>query len=517
MFARIYVEVCYPWDEKHMTLHLYDTRRKEKVPFHPAIPGKVQMYVCGITPYSPSHLGHARCYIAFDLLHMWLEASGYDVDYVQNFTDIDDKIIKIANEEGVNFLEVANRNIEDYYQVMDALGVERADHYPRVTEHLDGIINMIEVLIEKEHAYVSSDGVWFSVSSAPEKFGTLTGNSIDAVQAGGSGRLDKSEKREHNDFALWKSAKPGEPAWDSPWGKGRPGWHIECSAMSLHHFGDSFDIHGGGFDLRFPHHEAEIFQSECCTGKEPVVGIWMHNGFVRVDGEKMSKSLGNFWTVKDAFQIYDPIVLRYALLNAHYRNPIDVSEQLLDDAKGNQRKLSEIYGQAIIFKEEGEALAPLPPLPTGDITSSEYLIQRIGVIESLAEEAARALDDDLNSRLALSKVQAGAKIISEVLNSEKIDEADTASFASFSIDWIEEIAGLILGVLPSKEIAKAVFDPRLDPRRLAIRDEVESLLARRSIARHAKDWAAADEIRDSLSEMGVEVKDTSDGVEWSLK
>ncbi|MEC7436947.1 MAG: cysteine--tRNA ligase, partial [Candidatus Thermoplasmatota archaeon] len=407
--------------------------------------------------------------------------------------------------------------IEDYYLVMDALGVERADHYPRVTEHLEGIINMIEVLIEKEHAYVSSDGVWFSVSSAPEKFGILTGNSIDAVQAGGSGRLDNSDKREHNDFALWKSAKPGEPAWDSPWGKGRPGWHIECSAMSLHHFGDSFDIHGGGFDLRFPHHEAEIFQSECCTGKEPVVGIWMHNGFVRVDGEKMSKSLGNFWTVKEAFQIYDPIVLRYALLNAHYRNPIDVSEQLLDDAKGNQRKLSEIYGQAIISKEQGEALAPLPPLPSGDITSSEYLTQRIGVIESLAEEAARALDDDLNSRLALSKVQAGAKIISEVLNSEKIDESDTASFASFSIDWIEEIAGLILGVLPSKEIAKAIFDPRLDPRRVAIRDEVESLLARRSIARHAKDWMAADEIRDRLVEMGVEVKDTPDGVEWSLK
>ena len=516
MFARIYDEVLHPRDWKHMTLHLYDTRRKEKVPFHPAVPGKVQMYVCGITPYSPSHLGHARCYIAFDLLHRWLEASGYDVDYVQNFTDIDDKIIKIANEERVHFLEVANRNIEDYYSVMDKLGVERADHYPRVTEHLEGIIDMISVLIEKEHAYVSSDGVWFSVSSAPEKFGTLTGNSIDAVQAGGSGRLDKSDKREHNDFALWKSAKPGEPAWDSPWGRGRPGWHIECSAMSLHHFGDSFDIHGGGFDLRFPHHEAEIFQSECCTGKEPVVGIWMHNGFVRVDGEKMSKSLGNFWTVKDAFQIYDPIVLRYALLNAHYRNPIDVSEQLLDDAKGNQRKLAEIYGQAIIFKEEGEALAPLPPLPSGDITSTEYLVQRIGLIESLAEEAARALDDDLNSRLALSKVQAGAKIISEVLNSDKIDEIDTASFAIFSIDWIEEIAGLILGVLPSKEIAKAVYDPRLDPRRVAIRDEVESLLARRSIARHAKDWSAADEIRNRLAEMGVEVQDTPDGVEWSL-
>jgi len=500
-----------------MTLHLYDTRRKEKVPFHPAIPGKVQLYVCGITPYSPSHLGHARCYIAFDLLHRWLEASGYDVDYVQNFTDIDDKIIKIANEEGIEFLEVANRNIEDYYQVMDALGVQRADHYPRVTEHLEGIIKMIETLIEKEHAYISSDGVWFSVSSAPEKFGTLTGNTIEAVQAGGSGRLDKSDKREHNDFALWKAAKPDEPSWDSPWGKGRPGWHIECSAMSLHHFGDSFDIHGGGFDLRFPHHEAEIFQSECCTGKVPEVGIWMHNGFVRVDGEKMSKSLGNFWTVKDAFQIYDPIVLRYALLNAHYRNPIDVSEQLLDDAKGNQRKLSEIYGQAIISKEEGEALAPLPPLPLGEVTSSEYLSQKIGVVESLAVEAARALDDDLNSRLALSKVQAGARIISEVLNSEQIDETDTAAFAHFSVDWIEEIAGLILGVLPNKEIAKAIFDPRLDPRRVAIRDEVEGLLARRSIARHAKDWEAADEIRDRLAEMGVEVQDTPDGVEWGLK
>ena len=499
-----------------MTLHLYDTRRKEKVAFHPAVPGKVQLYVCGITPYSPSHLGHARCYIAFDLLHRWLEASGYDVDYVQNFTDIDNKIINIANEEGIEFLEVANRNIEDYYRVMDTLGVERADHYPRVTEHLEGIIKMIEKLIEKGHAYTSSDGVWFSVSSAPEKFGTLTGNTIEAVQAGGSGRLDKSDKREHNDFALWKAAKPGEPAWNSPWGKGRPGWHIECSAMSLHHFGESFDIHGGGFDLRFPHHEAEIFQSECCTGKEPVVGIWMHNGFVRVDGEKMSKSLGNFWTVTDAFKIYEPIVLRYALLNAHYRNPIDVSEQLLNDAKGNQRKISETYGQAIISSELGEVLAPLPPLPEGDSTSAEYLIQKIGIVESLAEEAARALDDDLNSRLALSKVQAGARIISEVLNSDEIDETDTASFAIFSINWMEEIAGSILGVLPTKEIAKAIYDPRLDPKRIAIQDEVEGLLARRSIARHAKDWTAADEIRDALSEMGVTVKDTSDGVVWSL-
>ena len=517
MFARIYGEVCYPRNEKHMTLHLYDTRRKEKVPFHPAVPGKVQMYVCGITPYSPSHLGHARCYIAFDLLHRWLEASGYDVDYVQNFTDIDDKIIRTANEEGVDFLEVANRNIADYYEVMDALGVLRADYYPRVTEHLEGIISMIETLIEKEHAYTASDGVWFSVASAPEKFGTLTGNTLDAVQAGGSGRLVESGKKDHHDFALWKAAKPDEPSWDSPWGPGRPGWHIECSAMSMHHFGESFDIHGGGFDLRFPHHEAEIFQSECCTGKEPFVGVWMHNGFVRVDGEKMSKSLGNFWTMKDAFDNYGPLTLRYALLNAHYRNPIDVSEQLLEDAKTKQRRLSEGYGQALIAKEGGEALEPLPPLPTPDASSDAYLPKRLGIIESLAEEAARALDDDLNSRIALAKVQAGISAIDDTLESDQIDEHDTASFAKFAVDWIEEIAGDILGVLPEPAIAKAIRDPRLDPKRIAVREEVEALLARRGIARHAKDWAAADEIRERLNEMGITVTDTPEGAIWSIE
>ncbi|MED5486488.1 MAG: cysteine--tRNA ligase, partial [Candidatus Thermoplasmatota archaeon] len=266
-----------------MALHVYDTRTREKRLFETARTGEVDMYVCGITPYSPSHLGHARCYIAFDLIHRWLEASGWTVNYVQNFTDIDDKIINKANEEGIDFLEVANRNIDDYYEVMDSLNVLRADHYPRVTEVIPEIISMTESLIEKENAYVAEDGVWFSVESAPEKYGVLTGQSIDAVRAGAGGRVEDSGKRDHKDFALWKNAKPGEPSWPSPWGDGRPGWHIECSAMSLKHFGEQFDIHGGGHDLRFPHHEAEIFQSECCTGKEPVVRYWMHNGFVNVD------------------------------------------------------------------------------------------------------------------------------------------------------------------------------------------------------------------------------------------
>jgi cysteinyl-tRNA synthetase len=500
-----------------MPLRVHDTRRREKAKFETHQPGRVKMYVCGITPYSPSHLGHARCYIAFDLIHRWLEASGWEVTYVQNFTDIDDKIIAAANEEGTDFLTVANRNIDDYYKTMDALNILRADHYPRVTEHIDDIIEMIRTLIEKGHAYAAHDGVWFDVSSAPEKFGTLTGNSLDAVRADASGRLGvKSGKRDHHDFALWKLAKSDEPAWESPWGSGRPGWHIECSAMNLHHFGQQFDIHGGGYDLRFPHHEAEVFQSECCTGVEPVVSFWMHNGFVRVDGEKMSKSLGNFWTLSDALEHYDALVIRYALLNAHYRNPIDVGEKLLDDAKVNQQKVVQSYGKSLIAKQEGEAIPNLPPLPDGDVTSPMQLVKQVGMLERLAEEAAKAMDDDFNSREALAKVQQGARLIPRVLASDEIDESDTAVFADFAVDWLEEIAGAVLGILPEPDMAKAAVEPRLDPARLVIRDEVEGLLARRAIARHAKDWAAADEIRDRLIKMGVTVRDTADGHEWTL-
>ena len=303
------------------------------------------MYVCGITPYSPSHLGHARCYLAFDVVHRWLEASGYKVDYVQNFTDIDDKILNISESEGVDYSVVSNRNIADYFEVMDAMNILRADHYPRVTETIPEIIDMISNLQEKGHAYVGGDGVYFEIDTAPEKYGQLTGQTLEMVRAGAGGRVADtgSGKRAHRDFALWKLAKPGEPFWESPWGDGRPGWHIECSAMSLNHFGEQFDIHGGGHDLRFPHHEAEIFQSECCTGCEPVVGYWMHNGFVNVDGEKMSKSLGNFWTVKEAFENHDPLALRYALLSVPYRNPIDLTPEFLQDAVIHYGRLVEAY------------------------------------------------------------------------------------------------------------------------------------------------------------------------------
>ena len=297
-------------------------------------PGKVSMYVCGVTVYDRCHLGHARCYLAFDLIHRWLEASGYDVHYVQNFTDIDDKIIHRANEIGGDWKSLVDENIETYYEDMDALNILRADDYPRCTDYVEDMIRITQDLIDKGHAYQTEEGVYFHIDSAPEKYGVLTGQNIEAVRSGAGGRVGAtgSAKKDHKDFALWKAAKPNEPTWESPWGPGRPGWHIECTAMSMDYFGAQFDIHGGGHDLRFPHHEAEIFQGECHTGCSPVVHHWIHNGFVNIDGEKMSKSLGNFWTIRDILEKVDAMVLRFSLINAHYRSPIDMNETLLKDA-----------------------------------------------------------------------------------------------------------------------------------------------------------------------------------------
>ena len=461
-----------------MTLRVYDTRTREKREFSSLNEGRVSMYVCGITPYSPSHLGHARCYLAFDLVHRWLEASGYEVDYVQNFTDIDDKILNISESEGVDFSVVSNRNIDDYFEVMDAMNVLRADHYPRVTETISEIIDMISKLQEKEHAYVGGDGVYFEIDTAPEKYGQLTGQTLEIVRAGAGGRVTDtgSGKRDHRDFALWKLAKPGEPFWESPWGDGRPGWHIECSAMSLNHFGEQFDIHGGGHDLRFPHHEAEIFQSECCTGREPVVGYWMHNGFVNVDGEKMSKSLGNFWTVREAFENYTPLTLRYALLSIPYRNPIDLSPEFLEDAGMNYERLIEAYGVSLSSDSDSDA----------DLTEAS---QRI----------TDAMNDDFNSRAAIIGIQ---EIVSQYSG------RDIAT-------WLEQYAGEVLGLLPSSEEVLA-GRAKADSARAEVADKVEVLLNEREIARQSKDWNRADEIRDELTSMDVIVEDGPDGPTWRL-
>ena len=460
-----------------MPLNVYDTKARSKREFDTLDEGKVQMYVCGITPYSPSHLGHARCYVVFDVVHRWLESSGFEVEYVQNFTDIDDKILDVASSEGIGFLEVANRNIEDFFGVMDEMNVLRADHYPRVTETIPEIIEMVSNLIGKGHAYVANDGVYFEIDTAPEKYGQLTGQTLEMVRAGAGGRVEKtgSGKRDHRDFALWKLAKPDEPSWQSPWGDGRPGWHIECSAMSSKHFGEQFDIHGGGHDLRFPHHEAEIFQSECSTGCEPVVGFWMHNGFVNVDGEKMSKSLGNFWTIRDAFEHHHPLALRYALLSVPYRNPIDMTPEFLDEAANHFHRLVSVYSQSLGAGSSGIDLIPA------------------------SDRFADSMNDDFNTRSAIIEVQ---DVVSEGPSEE-------------SVAWLEEHAGKVLGLLPPREEVLSALE-KAGSAREEIAETVEALLSERDSARETKDWARADEIREELARMGVIVEDGPEGPTWRL-
>ncbi|RJU82695.1 MAG: cysteine--tRNA ligase [Candidatus Poseidoniales archaeon] len=494
-----------------MPLRLYDTLRKDKVDFTTMEPGKVSMYVCGVTVYDRCHLGHARCYLAFDLIHRWLEFSGFDVHYVQNFTDIDDKIINRANEIGGDWRKLVDENIAAYYEDMDGLNILRADDYPRCTDYVDDMIRITQDLIDKGNAYQADDGVYFHVESAPEKYGLLTGQSIEAVRSGAGGRVEAtgSSKRDHKDFALWKSAKPGEPTWDSPWGPGRPGWHIECTAMSMDYFGEQFDIHGGGHDLRFPHHEAEIFQGECHTGCSPVVHHWLHNGFVNIDGEKMSKSLGNFWTISDILQQVDAMVLRFALINAHYRSPIDMNETLLKDAERNYNRVLECYIDSL---KAMTSTAPIS-LPNPDITSSQPLTKSLAMLEKMGEGFAKAMDDDFNSREAVAKVLGGVREISKTLSSG-LDDKDKDAFAHYSVEWLEETAGLVLGILPTREFA--LLEPEEDPRKQEIASDVEALLLERKQARDSKDWAKADQIRDQLAEMGVVVVDTADGPTWDL-
>ena len=497
-----------------VVLRLYDTRRRKKENFVPLTPPKVSMYVCGITPYGPSHLGHARCYVVFDVLFRWLKARGWDVTYVRNYTDIDDKIINTANEEGIKAAEVAERCIASYIEDMDALNVLRPDHEPRVTETIPEIIDMIDTLVEKKHAYTAEDGVWFDVSSAPEKFGLLTGQSLDQVRAGASGRISGSSKRSHHDFALWKAAKPDEPSWPSPFGEGRPGWHIECSAMSLKHFGETFDIHGGGHDLRFPHHECEIMQSECSTGQEPVVTHWMHNGFVNMDGEKMSKSLGNVWTISEAIEQIPPLALRFALLNAHYRTPIDMSEALLEESRLNHQRLVTTYRKCIERAGQIEE-ADRARLPRPDKDSGVHIARALAELEGISERISLALDDDVNTREAIQELLQARRAIEEVFASES-NSTNMCDFARWSLEWLEECASTWLGLLPTRsEVTKLIKEHNDLVKSIA--DDVELLLSERAEVREEKNWNRADAIRDQLNEMGVIVEDGPDGPSWRLR
>jgi cysteinyl-tRNA synthetase len=476
-----------------MVLRLYDTRSRSKRTLKTLVPGEVGIYVCGITPYSPSHIGHARQAIAFDIIVRWLRKSGFIVNHITNFTDIDDKIIRIANEENINFLDVANRNIADYFEVMDLLNVIPADSYPRVTEIIPEIIDMITKLIESGNAYSSPDGVYFEIDTAPEKYGQLTGQTLEMVREGAGGRVSKTGtgKKNHRDFALWKLAKPGEPHWPSPWGDGRPGWHIECSVMSLQHLGEQFDIHGGGSDLMFPHHEAEIFQSECCLNHDPVVQYWVHNGMINVDGEKMSKSLGNFWTIRDAISKVEPLELRYCLINAPYRQPVEFNDVMLDDSSSHYRRLLSAYGEGI------------SKCSKGDWRSSEFL-------QAAESNFSEGMNDDFNTRVAIVEVQSVVKHLREKLDSNSYDDVSSA------VSWLSEFAGDVLGILPSDQIVKEKIK-KIESERMQVSNLVTDLLNQRKIARENKDWDKADLIRNQLNEIGVIVEDSPNGPVWKLK
>ena len=477
-----------------MALRVFDTRFRKKRELVTIEEGKVGLYACGITPYSPSHIGHARQAISFDIIVRWLRKSGFEVNFITNFTDVDDKIIAAANEEGVDFLEVANRNIADYFESMDSLNVIRADAYPRVTETIPEIIEMIRTLVDKGHAYQAEDGVYFEIDTSPEKYGQLTGQTLEMVRSGAGGRVDKtgSGKRDHRDFALWKMAKSDEPSWESPWGDGRPGWHIECSAMSLKHLGERFDIHGGGSDLIFPHHEAEIFQSECCLGHSPVVQYWIHNGMINIDGEKMSKSLGNFWTISDALENVDPLVLRYTLINAPYRQPVDFNQVMIDDSDNHHKRLLSCYGEG------------LSRYGSGDWESFPELVDAANRLEE-------GMNDDFNTRIALVEVQAVAKWLRGLLNSGG-DELGVSG----AVGWISEFAGGVLGLLPTDEEVLARMESN-EGMKDEVAPKVEVLLVERENARKAKDWARADDIRDELAKMGVVVEDGPNGATWRIE
>jgi cysteinyl-tRNA synthetase len=458
-----------------LTLYNDLTRRKE--PFEPLHAGRVNMYVCGMTVYDLCHLGHARVMVVFDIVARYLRWLGYDVTYVRNITDIDDKIIARANERGEPFHALTERFIAAMHEDAAALGVQPPDQEPRATDHLPAIITMIERLIERGHAYVAANGdVYYDVASFPG-YGRLSGKSIDDLQAGA--RVEPGEvKRDPLDFALWKAAKPGEPSWESPWGSGRPGWHIECSAMSTEALGDTFDIHGGGADLTFPHHENEIAQSEGATG-HPFVRYWMHNGFVRINDEKMSKSLGNFFTVREILQRYRPEEVRYFILTSQYRSPLNYGDEQLDNARG---ALTRFY----------TALRGLDD--TAPAEDTEY--------ESRFHAAMR---DDFNTPEALAAM---FDLVREINRLRATDMAAAAALGA-TLRRLGDILGLLQD--DAEHFLRGVSDAAGEGLDDAA---IDAMIARRLEAKRVKDWTTADAIRDELKQAGVVLEDTAGGTTW---
>lgn len=462
-------------------MKIYNTLTRKKEEFVPIKEGEVSIYVCGPTVYNYFHIGNARPFVVFDTLRKYLEYRGYKVKFVQNFTDVDDKIINRAREEGITAAEVSEKYIEEYYKDAAALNVRKADVHPKVSEHIPDIIDFVKTLIDKGYAYEADGDVYFATRKFDE-YGKLSRQNIDDLEAGA--RIAVGEvKKDPLDFALWKARKTeDEIAWESPWGMGRPGWHIECSAMSKKHLGETIDIHAGGQDLQFPHHENEIAQSECCNGV-PFAHYWMHNEYININGIKMSKSLGNFKTVRDLLSVYDGEVLRFLILSGHYRNPIDFGEEIIEQSKNGLARLANCKQNLEFLAKEGSE---------GSMTDTEK--EALAGYDKHRQAFIEAMDDDLNTADGISAI---FELVTSINTAVK--DGATKEFAKASLDTLMEFADVV-GLLQTKD------DDGIDP-------EIQKLVDERQEARKARNFTRADEIRDILKEKGITLKDTPQGVQ----
>jgi cysteinyl-tRNA synthetase len=489
-------------------LRIYNTLSGQKEVLKPLRGKKVGMYVCGVTVYDLCHIGHARSTIVFDVIFRYLRFLGYEVTYVRNITDLDDKIIKKANEEGVGWDEIARRYTREFNSDMDFLGLEKPTHEPRATDHIREMIRMIEKLVQRGYAYQVDGDVLFSVEKF-KGYGKLSKRNPEQMKAGARVEIDE-KKRNPLDFALWKSSKPGEPSWDSPWGKGRPGWHIECSVMSQAYLGDTIDIHGGGKDLIFPHHENEITQSEGATGK-PLAQFWVHNGFVNINREKMSKSLGNILTIKEILNHYHPEIIRLFLLSHHYRSPVDFSDRNLAEAKMN---MDRFYSTLKRMDElEGEGLVP----QRGQGSPGEEVRKAMEEVKGFPERFQEAMDDDLNTALALGHFHDLVRNLNTLMGDKGVKHSSLDALLPSARDNFRHF-GNILGLFQCQ--SQDYFDDqgRRGMSRLRINeDQINRMIRERHEARTQRDWKRADEIREFLASMGISVEDGPNGTTWRIR
>ena len=492
-----------------MALKVYNTLTQKKEQFIPLKENQVTMYVCGVTAYDHAHIGHARAAVIFDVIFRYLKYRGYKVTYVRNFTDVDDKIIKRAIDERTSCKEIAERYIKEYTSDMEALGVERPTHEPLATEHIKDMIETIKKLIELGYAYELDGDVYFEVEKFP-KYGILSKKNMDEQMAGARVEMDQ-RKKDPRDFALWKKSKPNEPSWPSLWGEGRPGWHIECSVMSQKYLGETIDIHGGGGDLIFPHHENEIAQAEAVTGK-PFVRYWLHNGFVNINQEKMSKSLGNIFTIKDILEDYHPEVVRLFLLSHHYRSPVDFSPETIKEAEAGIGRIYTTLNEIdSIINNQG-----YPEVEVNKLNEPEMKIYN--EIKMLSQKFNQAMDEDFNTAVAIGHIYQTVRALNGYLSGRKFNKNDQVLAVFAEVKRVFSRIGKVLGLFQIKpaeylEMEKSKRLARLD---IGV-EEIERLVEERSQARKEKDWVRADQIREGLLKKNIILEDKRDGTIWKVQ